>query len=140
MENKVKNTKSAGGVVISREGKVLVVNQRGISWSLPKGRINEGEGALEAARREIHEESGIKDLELIKSLGDYQRYRLAKDGGEYKSELKTIIMFLFRTPESILKPIDPKNPAARWIEKNEVADLLTHPKDKEFFLRVKKEI
>ena len=42
-------------------------------------------------------------------------------------------MFLFRTSQRELKPIDPDNPEARWVNKSEVADLLTNPKDKEFF-------
>ena len=56
-------TRSAGGVVVNAEGKVLVVNQHGTSWSLPKGHIEDGEDALAAARREIYEESGVSDLE-----------------------------------------------------------------------------
>jgi len=49
-------------------------------------------------------------------------------------------MFLFETIEEKLKPIDPTNPEARWVEKDKVADLLTHKKDKEFFLSVLGEI
>jgi len=62
-------THSAGGVVTNNQGKVLVVSQRGTSWSLPKGHIDPGESALAAAKREIYEESGIRDLELIRELG-----------------------------------------------------------------------
>ncbi|MFA6145807.1 MAG: NUDIX domain-containing protein [Patescibacteria group bacterium] len=141
MENKlIRNTKCAGGVVVNNDNKILVVSQGGRTWSLPKGHIDEGEDELDTAKREIYEESGIKDLKLIKNLGNYQRYRLARDSGEDESELKTITIFLFRTSESILKPIDPENPEARWVEKDKVADLLTHKKDKEFFLQVKEEI
>lgn len=134
MASKPKETKSAGGVVINRHGEILVVSQKGTSWSLPKGHIDEGENPITAARREIYEESGITDIELIKELGNYQRYKLDEHGGEDKSELKTIIMFLFRTDQDYLKPVDPENPEAKWVEKGKVTDLLTHPKDKEFFL------
>ena len=44
--------------------------------------------------------------------------------------------FLFLTDEEELKPVDPGNPEARWVEKDKVADLLTHYKDKEFFLSI----
>jgi hypothetical protein len=44
---------------------------------------------------------------------------------------------LFRTREKALKPVDRDNPEARWVEKSQVAPLLTHEKDKEFFRRVK---
>jgi 8-oxo-dGTP pyrophosphatase MutT (NUDIX family) len=132
----MKKTHSAGGVVINDEGKVLVVSQHGTSWSLPKGHIDPGEDALAAAKREIYEESGIRDLELIRELGTYERHKIGVDGGDDRSELKGITMFLFRTREKSLKPVDPDNPEARWVEKSKVALLLTHEKDKEFFQRV----
>jgi|ERR1700675_4362316 len=129
----MKKTRSAGGVVTNDEGEVLVVSQRGTSWSLPKGHIDPGESELAAAKREIYEESGIRDLELTRELGSYERYKIGLDGGEERSELKVITMFLFRTSEKVLKPVDPDNPEARWVEKTKVALLLTHEKDKEFF-------
>jgi len=132
----MRNTKSAGGVVLNTNGEVLVVSQHGTSWSLPKGHIEEGEDAMTAARRETEEESGVSSLEYIKDLGSYQRYKISRDGGEDQSELKTIIIFLFRTNQTELKPIDPENPEARWVKKEEVVNLLTHPKDKEFWLSV----
>lgn len=128
------HTKSAGGIVINSRGQVLVVNQKNTSWSLPKGHIEEGEDALIAARREIYEEAGIRDLMLVRELGSYQRFRIGQDGSEDDSELKTIFMFLFKTKESALSPVDRDNPEARWIDKEEIVGLLNHPKDKEFFL------
>jgi ADP-ribose pyrophosphatase YjhB (NUDIX family) len=132
----MKKTHSAGGVVTNSEGEVLVVSQHGTSWSLPKGHIDPGENALVAAKREIYEESGIRDLELIRELGTYERHRIGVDGGDDRSELKVITMFLFRTSEKSLRPVDPDNPEARWVERSKVAPLLTHEKDKEFFQRV----
>lgn len=136
----MRNTKSAGGVVLNTNGDVLVVSQHGTSWSLPKGHVEEGEDAMAAARRETQEESGISSLEYIKDLGSYQRYKISKDGGDDQSELKTIIIFLFRTNQLELKPIDPENPEARWVKKEGVVNLLTHSKDKEFWLSVMGEL
>ena len=140
MDKQVKETSSAGGVVLNSNGEVLVVNQRGTSWSLPKGHIEQNEEIVEAAKRETYEESGITQLEIIRKLGEYQRYKIGKDGKEDKSELKNIHMFLFKTNENMLKPIDLDNPEARWVPKEQVAELLTHSKDKEFFLGVIDEI
>ena len=131
-------THSAGGVVINGEGKVLVVSQHGTSWSLPKGHIDPGENALAAAKREIYEESGIRDLELIRELGSYERYKIGVNGGDDRSERKVITMFLFRTSEKSLRPVDAENPEAKWVEKAKVALLLTHEKDKEFFRGVER--
>jgi 8-oxo-dGTP pyrophosphatase MutT (NUDIX family) len=133
-------TTSAGGVVLNSKGEVLVVNQNGNSWSLPKGHVEAGEDSLTAARREIHEESGISDLEFIKAFEPYERYRIGMDGKDDLSELKTLTFFLFKTNEHILKPIDPENPEARWVAKDKVADYLTHQKDKEFMRKIQSEI
>jgi ADP-ribose pyrophosphatase YjhB (NUDIX family) len=129
----MKKTHSAGGVVTNNEGQVLVVSQHRTSWSLPKGHIDGGENALVAAKREIYEESGIRELELIRELGTYERHRIGVDGSDDPSELKVITMFLFRTGETSLRPVDPDNPEAKWVERSKVAALLTHEKDKEFF-------
>jgi 8-oxo-dGTP pyrophosphatase MutT (NUDIX family) len=127
-------TESAGGVVLNSNGEVLVVNQKGDSWSLPKGHIDPGETAEEAARRETYEETGIKDMTLVRELGTYERYKIGKDGeGEDTSELKRITMFLFDTTQTKLHPVDENHPEARWVSADEVASLLTHPKDAAFF-------
>lgn len=131
----------AGGVVVnSLTGKVLVVNQNGNSWSLPKGGIDPDEDTLVAAQREIYEESGINQLTFVKKLGNYQRYAIPRDGsidkGEDKNLLKDLTFFLFTTEQEELCPQDSDNPEARWVDKEKVADLLTHPRDKEFFLSI----
>ena len=136
-----KQTRSAGGVVLNKKGQILVVNQRGTSWSLPKGHIERGETPLEAAKREIKEESGIAKLNFIKELGSYKRYKIKLGGiGDDLSEIKQITMFLFSTEQEELKPTDPENPAAKWVDKDQVAEVLTHRKDKAFFLKIIKEI
>ena len=127
---------SAGGVVLDLKGRVLVVNQNGDSWSLPKGHLDAGEDELTAAKREIHEESGIRDLELLGKLGTYERPRIGRGGGNDPSEIKRITLFLFRTKQTALRPLDPQNPEARWVERGQVAPLLTHPRDKEFYLSI----
>jgi ADP-ribose pyrophosphatase YjhB (NUDIX family) len=128
-------TQSAGGIVLNSQNQVIVVSQGGTSWSLPKGHTEPGESFLETAKREIFEESGVKELKLIKELGSYTRYGISLDGGDDKRFLKTIHMFLFTTTESKLKPSDPHNPEAIWLDKSSVAERLTHYKDKEFFLK-----
>lgn len=124
----------AGGVVINPQGQILIVSQRGNSWSLPKGHVDAGETKLAAARREIYEESGVKELTFIKELGSYCRYKIAKDPRfEDLSELKEITLFLFKTETMELCPQDSYNPEARWVTKEEVISYLTHQEDKRFF-------
>ncbi len=56
-----KIVEAAGGVVRSSSGKVLVLQRRG-KWDLPKGKVEEGEQPVEAALREVGEETGLKGL------------------------------------------------------------------------------
>ena len=127
-------TESAGGIILNPLNEVVVVSQSGDSWSLPKGHIDPGETAQQAAEREVAEETGITELAFIRELGSYERHKIGKDGkGEDSSELKRIHMFLFKTLQQALVPIDPMNPEARWVPIDQVSALLTHPKDKEFF-------
>lgn len=133
---KSKRTISAGGVVLNTKRQVLVVNQRGNSWSLPKGHLDPGEQLLDAARREIHEEAGVADVELVHYLGSYERYRIGKAGGEDRTEAKELHFFLFTSNQQRLVPVDAEHhPEARWVSPDQVAAMLTHPRDREFFIR-----
>jgi 8-oxo-dGTP diphosphatase len=128
---------AAGGVIIGPENKIVVVNQNHDSWSLPKGHIDLGETARQAAEREIQEESGITELEYISELGTYRRPRIPKSEHPIDpARVKEITMFLYRTNQAELMPEDPDNPEAIWVDVDNVSNLLTHQKDKEFFKSV----
>src|SRR6185436_5441679 len=101
MENKPRE--SAGGIVRGPDGRIVLVHQHGNSWSFPKGAVEKEESLLEAAKREIEEETGITELSYIRDLGSYERYSIGKDGtGENKEwgvQKKTF--FLFTTPQHV---------------------------------------
>lgn len=124
----------SGGVVIGPGNKIVVVSQNGDSWSLPKGHIDESEDAEQAAVREIQEETGIQDVKVFDVIGAYERTRIGKGGvGEDFEDVRHITMFLCITNQTELQPVDPENPIAEWLSIQDVADRLTHSKDKEFF-------
>lgn len=51
---------AAGGVVL-HEGRVCVIHRpRYEDWSLPKGKLDPGEGWQDAAEREVWEETGLR--------------------------------------------------------------------------------
>ena len=135
-------TESAGGIVLNSRGEVaLVRNDLGIPWwGFPKGHIDEGEKPLEAARREIEEETGIKDLEYVRDLGSYGRYKGKPGGGDDTSEFKTIYMFLFKSNQESLVPLDPHNPEAKWVRKDEVEQVLSHQADVEFYKKTRADL
>lgn len=132
---------SAGGIIMNDKGEIVIAKQSNIHipWSFPKGHVEVGEDFLIAAKREIQEESGITELELIRELPVYERPITAKDGTD-SQDIKRFHYFLFKTSQTELNPTDPSNPEARWVPKSEVLDYLRHPKDKEFFVRILPEI
>ncbi|HEX6203715.1 MAG TPA: NUDIX hydrolase [Thermoanaerobaculia bacterium] len=59
----VDRQRSAGGVVVRGGpggGEVLLIAVSGGRWQLPKGRLEEGETAEQAAVREVAEETGVR--------------------------------------------------------------------------------
>ena len=130
---------SAGGVIIGPQGKLVLVNQGSNVWSFPKGGVEAGESPLEAARREIKEECGIKEVELLRELGSYTRYRIGQSGvGEVTTEPETKrILFLFRTRQSKLRADGSETVSARWVRLDEALLLLAHPKDRAFLESVR---
>lgn len=49
----------AGGVVFGVSGEVLLLGHKEGTWVFPKGHLDPGESALEAALREVEEEAGV---------------------------------------------------------------------------------
>ncbi len=132
----MKRAVSAGGVVLNTQKNVLLVLQKSGLWSLPKGHVKKGEDVLNAAKREIYEETGVKKLELIKEFGEYQRYAYANG----IKELKTLKFFLFLTKEEALKPTDKNTLEASWVDSNDVCSRLGHEEDKNFFNSILSEL
>jgi 8-oxo-dGTP pyrophosphatase MutT (NUDIX family) len=59
-------------VVVRREGEsaaYLVIRDSYKNWGFPKGHLEEGETAEQAALREVQEETGLDDLRLLAPLG-----------------------------------------------------------------------
>lgn len=69
---------AAGGIVFNTKNEILSIFRRGV-WDLPKGKIEKGENPAEAAIREVMEETGIDQLEIVGTpIIGYHTYRLDK--------------------------------------------------------------
>ena len=91
---------AAGGLVQNAKGDILMIFRLG-HWDLPKGKLEKGEEAEEAALREVEEECGIGLLETIGQLPKtYHAYKL-----ENRWLFKTTHWFHLYSPDSgALKP------------------------------------
>lgn len=126
----MRDSYSGGGVVLNDKGEVLLINEGGGYWGLPKGRIDPGEDVLTAAVREIQEETGLTELEYVTELGTYQRHP-HNFGREDTTVLKHITMFLFRTCQEPPATNDEGN-EARWMTLDQALETLTLSQDRDF--------
>lgn len=70
---------AAGGIVNNPEGDILFIKRLG-KWDLPKGKMEKGESREESAVREIEEETGLKDVELVKPINTTYHIYVERNG------------------------------------------------------------
>jgi 8-oxo-dGTP pyrophosphatase MutT (NUDIX family) len=92
--------KAAGGIVLNEKDEILVIFRRGW-WDLPKGKIEVEETKQQAAVREVIEETGIKNVQLLEKVGVTRHTFKNKLGARI---LKKSIWFVMRTKKQPLKP------------------------------------
>ncbi|CAH0237461.1 Diadenosine hexaphosphate hydrolase [Chryseobacterium sp. Bi04] len=70
---------AAGGIVSNPEGEILFIKRLG-KWDLPKGKMEKGESQEESAVREIEEETGLKDVELVQFINTTYHIYVERNG------------------------------------------------------------
>jgi 8-oxo-dGTP pyrophosphatase MutT (NUDIX family) len=126
---------SAGGVVV-RDGDVAVIVPRRRSpqgtrvLGLPKGNVDAGESAADAAAREVREETGV-EADLVEKLGDV-RYWYQRGG---RRIAKVVSFFLFRYRAGSVDDHDHEIEEARWMPLAEAARALTYSGEREMVRR-----
>jgi 8-oxo-dGTP pyrophosphatase MutT (NUDIX family) len=130
--------RSAGGVVVRGEELVAIVPTRRASdgtrvVALPKGHIDRGETPLQAAQREVREETGILG-EPVCELGE-ARYWYRRDG---QTIPKSVSFFLFSFLDGDTSDHDEEVEEVRWIGLAEAQHELTHVAEREIVARAVK--
>lgn len=114
---------AAGGLVKNAKSEILVIYRRNI-WDLPKGKIEENELPDIAAIREVEEECGISDLEILNLLNiSYHTYKI---NGE--NILKRTYWYeMVYTGIQIPKPqIEEEITEAKWVKTNNLQEIINN--------------
>jgi len=129
----MKQIQQAGGIVMSQKEQVAIITSKTNRQTFPKGSVEKGETVLEAAQREIYEETGLTNLQLRDELGSIIRPGFTKDNLETPSVMKHIHMFFFVTDETTLKPVETDVLGARWVPLDALEETLSWPEEASFF-------
>jgi 8-oxo-dGTP pyrophosphatase MutT (NUDIX family) len=123
---------SAGGLVVDLGGDVPLgaliarTDRRGkLLWSLPKGHIEAGETAEQAAVREVEEETGISGV-ILARLGTIDFWFVA-DGRRIH---KTVEHFLLRATGGELSDADIEVSEVAWVPLPQITAQLAYPDER----------
>ncbi len=119
---------TAGGIVFrrSKDGKdieFLLIQDAKDRWTIPKGHIEEGEESKQTAEREIREETGLQEMQILQWLGKINfRYRR-----QTSLVLMTTEIFLVRALGNTdrLQPEDWMNDC-RWLSSKDALNLIEY--------------
>jgi len=118
---------AAGGLVL-RDGAIAVVHRpRYDDWSLPKGKLDEGEDFEQAALREVEEETGLR-CRIERHLGDTSYH-------DRKDRPKLVRYYEMRAEGGDFEPNDEVD-ELRWLSPEEASGLLSYDYDRELVGRL----
>jgi 8-oxo-dGTP pyrophosphatase MutT (NUDIX family) len=126
---------SAGGVVVRGDDVLVIVPKKRAAdgrkvLALPKGHLDPGETAEQAAAREVREEGGV-DVEFVDRLGDV-RYWYRRDG---RAVPKRVAFFLFEYRGGDPADHDHEIEHARFMKLSEAREQLTYDGEREMVAR-----
>ena len=135
-----------GIVVLNKHNKVFVakrIDNPKNFWQMPQGGVDEGENFLNAAYRELEEETSIKKVKLIQELEGTITYELPDHllgiiwKGKYRGQKQKWFLMRFNGEDNEIN-IKTKNPEFldwKWIEIDQLTEVVV-----DFKLHVYKEV
>jgi len=122
-----------GIVVLNKNNKVFVakrIDNPKNFWQMPQGGIDEGENNLDAALRELEEETSIRSVKLLKEIDGYTTYLLPDNllgiiwKGKFKGQKQKwfIVKFMGEDSEINIKTKHPEFLDWQWIDYKKITE------------------
>lgn len=129
----MRNLNVASAIII-RDGKILLGERNyddiGPVWVIPGGRLEDGETHEEGLRREVYEEIGVKELTILKDLGEFPGVFDDEQGRD------VLRVYLVTTKEEPILMEPEKFSEWKWFAYNELPENLPDPeRDRELVTR-----
>ena len=148
--NKLPLRIGVGVIVFNEKNKVFVGKRKDNpvdKWQMPQGGVNKDEGYLMAMKRELHEETGITSIKVLKELDQWFEYELPKNllgiiwKGKYRGQKQKwfIVKFTGKDSEIDLKTKHPEFIEWKWIDMNELPNVIVDFK-KDVYRKLLKEL
>ena len=139
-----------GIVLLNRENKVFVgkrIDNPENFWQMPQGGINLNENFLDAAKRELEEETNIKSVKLVKKINRWLIYDLPKEllgkiwNGKFRGQKQKwfIMKFVGKDNEIDINTQNPEFLEWKWIEFKKLPEIAVNFK-KKIYSEIKKEL
>ncbi len=117
------------------------------SWQMPQGGVDENEDFLQAAKRELEEETGVKSVKLIKELDGWFKYDLPEYllgklwKGKYRGQKQKwfVMKFIGKSSEINVKTKNPEFFEWKWIELSKLPNIAVHFKV-DIYRKIKEEL
>jgi len=117
----------SGGIVFKEEDgqlQFLLIKNPFDKWTFPKGKVKEDETWQEAAAREIGEETGIKQAEILEEVGEIK----FTDKSKEEPIKKSIYFYLVKTDQKEITPNkDSDTKEVKWMSEEDVIKSLGYP-------------
>ena len=133
---------TSGGIIFrftldKKDIEILLIQDSKERWTIPKGHIEPGETAKVTARREIEEETGLKNVSVLTWLGKIHfKYRRLD-----KLVLMTTQVYLVQALDSKEQPMPEKwMKGIRWFSFREALEVIEYEDIEKLMLIAKKKI